>query len=201
MTTTVGIVAKDGVVLATDKRVTAGYYIAHKAGEKIWKIDDHVAATMSGGVADLQTVLSFLSLRAREYRIEHKRPIPIRALVNYVSLLLFYSRPYIYLVHSIVGGVDAEEGPVLYMVDWLGTVTKEKYIATGSGSPYAKGALEVGYREDLTVDEAVELAIRAVKAVIRNDPGSGEGIDVVTITKNDGFRRVFTTQQKIVIPE
>ena len=86
-------------------------------------------------------------------------------------------------------------------MDWLGTVTKEKYIATGSGSPYAKGALEVAYREDLTIDEAVELAIRAVKAAIRNDPGSGEGIDVVTITKSDGFRRVFTTQQKIIIPE
>lgn len=64
MTTTVGIAVKDGVVLATDKRVTAGYYIAHKRGEKIWKIDDHVAATMSGGVADLQSVLSFLTLRA-----------------------------------------------------------------------------------------------------------------------------------------
>ncbi|MEM4765450.1 MAG: proteasome subunit beta, partial [Pyrobaculum sp.] len=139
MTTTVGIAVREGVVLATDRRVTAGYYIAHKHGEKIWKIDDHVAATMSGGVADLQSVLSFLTLRAREYKLEYKKPIPIRTLVNYVSLILFYSRPFIYLVHSIIGGVDEEEGAVLYMVDWLGTTTKEKYIATGSGSPYAKG--------------------------------------------------------------
>ncbi|ABL88269.1 proteasome endopeptidase complex, beta component, Threonine peptidase, MEROPS family T01A [Pyrobaculum islandicum DSM 4184] len=200
MTTTVGIAVKEGVVLATDKRVTAGYYIAHKQGEKIWKIDDHVAATMSGGVADLQSLLSFLTLRAREYKIEYKRPIPIRALVNYVSLILFYSRPYIYLVHSIIGGVDREEGAVLYMVDWLGTVTRERYIATGSGSPYAKGALEVGYREDMSLEDAVDLAIRSVKAAIRNDPGSGEGIDVVVITK-EGFRRVFTAQQKIIITE
>lgn len=201
MTTTVGIAVKDGIVLATDKRVTAGYYIAHKRGEKIWRIDDHVAATMSGGVADLQSVFSLLSLRAKDYRIEHKRPIPIKALVNYLSLILFYSRPYIYIVHSIVGGVDEEEGPALYMVDWLGTATKEKYIATGSGSPYAKGALEVAYREDMSVDEAVDLAIRAVKAAIRNDPGSGEGIDVVTITKKEGFKRVFSAQQKVIIPE
>lgn len=201
MTTTVGIAVEDGVVLATDKRVTAGYYIAHKRGEKIWKIDDHVAATMSGGVADLQSVLTYLSLRAKEHKLEYKKPIPIRALVNYVSLLLFYSRPYIYLVHSIIGGVDEDEGAVLYMVDWLGTVTREKYISTGSGSPYAKGALEVGYREDMTLEEAVDLAIKAVKAAIRNDPGSGEGIDVVVITRRDGFRRVFTAQQKIVLPE
>jgi proteasome beta subunit len=155
---------------------------------------------MSGGVADLQSVLSFLTLRAREYKIEHKKPIPISALVNYMSLILFYSRPYVYIVHSIIGGVD-EGGAALYMIDWLGTVTRERYIATGSGSPYAKGALEVGYREDMSLEEAIDLAIKSVKAAIRNDPGSGEGIDVVVITKREGFRRVFTTQQKIVVPE
>lgn len=201
MTTTVGIVVKDGVVLATDKRVTAGYYIAHKRGDKLWKIDDHVAATMSGGVADLQNILSFLTVRAREYKTQFRRPIPIRALVNYVSLILFYSRPYVYVVHSIIGGVDEEEGAVMYMVDWLGSATKEKYVATGSGSPYAKGVLEVGYRDDLAVEDAVDLAINAIKAAIRNDPGSGEGIDVVTITKKEGFKRIFTTQQKLLIPE
>jgi proteasome endopeptidase complex, beta component (EC 3.4.25.1). Threonine peptidase. MEROPS family T01A len=122
-------------------------------------------------------------------------------LVNYVSLILFYSRPYIYLVHSIIGGVDEEEGAVLYMTDWLGTVTKERYVATGSGSPYAMGALEAGYRDDLTLEEAVDLAIRSVKAAIKNDPGSGEGIDVVTITRKEGFRRVFTAQQRVVLPD
>jgi proteasome beta subunit len=193
MTTTVGFVFNGGVVLATDKRVTAGYYIAHKRGEKIWKIDSHVAATMSGGVADLQSLLALLTTRAREYRLAHGRPIPIRALVNYVSLVLFYSRPYVYLVHSIIGGVDEDEGAVLYMTDWLGTVTKERYVATGSGSPYAKGVLEVGYREGMSLDEAVELAVRAVSAAIKNDPGSGEGIDVVAITRNEGFRRVLST--------
>lgn len=201
MTTTVGMAVRDGVVLAADKRVTAGYYIAHKKGEKLWKIDDHVAATMSGGVADLQTVLTFLTLQAKRYKIEHKRPIPVGALVNYLSLILFYSRPYIYLVHSIFGGVDEREGAVLYMVDWLGTATREKYIATGSGSPYAKGVLEVGYREDMTLDDAVELAVRAIKAAIRNDPGSGEGVDVVVITPREGFRRVLTVEQKVILPE
>lgn len=198
MTTTVGIVARDGVVLAADKRVTAGYYIAHKRGEKLWKIDDHVAATMSGGVADLQTVLTHLTLMARRYKIERGKPIPIRALVNYVSLLLFYSRPYIYLIHSIFGGVDESEGAVLYMVDWLGTTTREGYIATGSGSPYAKGVLEAGYVENMPLEDAVELAVKAIRAAIRNDPGSGEGIDVISITEKEGFKRVFSVQQKIL---
>lgn len=198
MTTTVGILAKDGVVLATDRRVTAGYYIAHKRGQKIWKIDDHVAATMSGGVADLQGVLSLLSLKAREYKTENKRPIPIKTLVNYASLVLFYSRPFIYIVHSIFGGVDDEEGPALYMLDWSGSYTREKYIATGSGSPYAKGVLEAGYRDEVGVEEALDLAIKAIRAAIRNDPGSGEGIDAVTVTR-DGIKRVFSAEQRITI--
>lgn len=199
MTTTVGIRAKDGVVLAADKRVTAGYYIAHKRGEKIWKIDDHVAATMSGGVADLQGLLNALTIIARDYKSEHRRPIPVRTLVNYASLLLFYSRPMIYLVHSIFGGYD-DEGPQLYMLDWLGSYSQEKYISTGSGSPYAMGVLEVGYRDDITVDEAVKIAENAVKAAMRNDPGSGEGIDIVVITK-DGFKRIYSAQQRIVVTE
>ncbi len=199
MTTTVGIKARDGVVLATDRRVTAGYYIAHKRGEKIWKIDEHVAATMSGGVADLQGLLNTLTILARDYKIEHRRPIPVRTLVNYASLLLFYSRPMIYIVHSIFGGFD-DEGPQLYMLDWLGSYSEERYISTGSGSPYAMGVLEVGYRDDISIDEAVKLAENAVKAAMRNDPGSGEGIDVVVITK-EGFRRVISAQQRVVVAE
>ncbi|MEL9990699.1 MAG: proteasome subunit beta [Thermoproteus sp.] len=199
MTTTVGIKARDGVVLATDKRVTAGYYIAHKRGEKIWKIDEHVAATMSGGVADLQGLLNVLTVLARDYKAEHRRPIPVRTLVNYASLLLFYSRPMIYIVHSIFGGVD-DEGPQLYMLDWLGSFSAERYISTGSGSPYAMGVLEVGYKDDISVDEAVKLAENAVRAAMRNDPGSGEGIDIVVITK-DGFKRVLSARQRVVVAE
>lgn len=199
MTTTVGIRAKDGVVLAADRRVTAGYYIAHKRGEKIWKIDEHIVATMSGGVADLQGLLNVLTVMAKEYKSEHKRPMPVRVLVNYASLLLFYSRPLIYIVHSIFGGYD-EEGPQLYMLDWLGTYSRERYISTGSGSPYAMGVLEVGYRDDMTVDEAAKVAESAVRAAMRNDPGSGEGIDIVVITK-DGLRRILSAQQRVVIAE
>jgi len=113
-TTTVGVVTKEGVVLATDRRVTAGYYIAHRKGKKIWKIDNHVAATMSGAVADVQMVLNELTYLAMDYKINHQAPIPIRTLANYASVIMFYSRPMIYIAHMIIGGVDEEEGPVLW---------------------------------------------------------------------------------------
>lgn len=190
-TTTVGIVINDGVVLATDRRVTAGYYIAHrKKGVKIWKIDNHVAATMSGGVADLQKVLDALTATAIQYKIETGKPISIRALANYASLIVFSSRPFIYLVHMIFGGWDPDEGPVIYMLDFFGTLTREtEFMATGSGSPTAFGVLEDGYRRDMSIEDAIKLAVRAVRSAIYHDPGSGEGIDVVTITK-EGYKEV-----------
>lgn len=189
-TTTVGIVVNEGVVLATDRRVTAGYYIAHKRGKKIWKIDNHVASTMSGAVADVQKVLDILTRLAHRYRIETNLPIPIKTLANYAALILFSGRPFVYIAHMILGGLDYVEGPIIYSLDWFGTMIREtEFTATGSGSPIAFGVLEDGYRKDLTIDEAIKLAIRAVKAAMRRDPGSGEGVDVVVITKQ-GYREL-----------
>jgi len=193
-TTTVGIVTKEGVVLATDRRATAGFFIAHKNVKKIWKIDDHVAATMSGAVADVQYLLEILTRFAHRTRIETGRPVSLRALANYASLVLFSSRPLILIAHVIIGGVDPDEGPILYTLDWFGTLTREsKYTATGSGSPVAFGVLEDGYREDLSVEDAVRLAVRAVRAAIMRDPGSGEGITVAVVTK-EGYRELSDSE-------
>ena len=96
--------------------------------------------------------------------------------------MLFSARPLIYVVRVLLGGVDSEEGPALYSVDWFGTVTRELYTATGSGYPVAIGILEEGYREDMTTEEAVPLAVRAVRSAIMRDTGSGEGIDVAVVT-------------------
>lgn len=189
-TTTVGIKCVDGVVLATDRRVTSGYFIAHKHAKKIWKIDDHVAATMSGAVADVQKILDRLTTQANYYKLTTRRPISVRALASLASLLLFNARPYIYLAHIILAGVD-DEGPQIYTVDWFGTVTEERdYIATGSGSPTALGVLEDRYYPGITVKEAIEVAIRAVYSAMRRDPGSGEGIDVAYITREEGYREL-----------
>lgn len=189
-TTTVGIVTREGVVLATDRRATAGFFIAHKNVKKIWKIDEHVAATMSGAVADVQYLLEVLTRFAQGSKIETGRPVSLRALANYASLMLFSSRPLVLIAHVIIGGVDPDEGPVLYTLDWFGTLTREdRYTATGSGSPIAFGVLEDGYREDLSILDAVKLAVRAVRAAIMRDPGSGEGVTVAVVTEK-GYREL-----------
>jgi len=193
-TTTVGIRSIDGIVLATDRRVTSGFYIAHKHGKKIHKIDSHVAATIAGAVADAQNMVETLKAESALYKLEVGRPIRIRSLATLASTILFNSRPNIYIVQMIIGGID-DEGPQIYTVDWFGTVTREdKYIATGSGTPMALAVLESLYRENLGIEDTVSLAVKAVKAAMRLDPGSGEGIDVVVIDKK-GYRELSFSER------
>jgi proteasome beta subunit len=184
-TTTVGLLGKNFVVLAADRRATAGYYIANKQVWKIVEIDSHVAATIAGTVGDAQQLIERLRIEARYYRTTLGEPIPVKSLATLTSLILFSYRP-ILSVQMLLGGLDGDQ-PSLYSVDWLGTVTQEKFTATGSGSPYAVSLLEHEYREDLTLEEAVNLAVKAVNVALARDPGSGEGVDVATVT-SDGVK-------------
>lgn len=187
-TTTVGVVGKNFVVLAADRRATSGYFIASKQVWKIQEIDKHVAVTIAGTVGDAQQLIERLRVEAKYYRATNGDPMPVKSIATLASLFLFNYRP-ILSVQMLVGGIDSE-GPSLYSVDWLGTVTKEKFTATGSGSPYAVTMLEHEFREDLTMEEAVDLAIKAVRLALSRDPGSGEGVDIATITSEGiTFRR------------
>src|SRR5574340_1131765 len=124
-TTTVGLVCSDGVVLATDTRVTAGGFIAQKRGKKLLKIDDNIAMTISGGVADAQNVVDTLKYYCNLYRIEKGRQMPVKAAAQVVSNMLFSSRYYPYIADVLVGGVDTKGGSI-YNVDIFGSMHEEK---------------------------------------------------------------------------
>jgi len=180
-TTTVGLVAGGYVVLAADKRATAGFEIYHKRVRKIQRVDDYMALTISGLVADAQYIVEQARYIARSYRLEMGRPIKVSGLANSLSLILnSYLRIYPFLVQLLLGGYD-DSGPSLYYIDLYGSLSREKYMATGSGSPIAFGVLEQGYSESLGLDEAIELAYRAVSTAIARDGYSGEGVDIVVI--------------------
>jgi len=182
-TTTVGLIAGDYVVLAADKRATAGPAIYHKAVKKIHVITDRAAMTISGLVADAQFLVENARYIVRNYELSTGRPLNMRSLASALSLILSaYLRVYPFIVQLLLGGVD-DEGPQLYYLDLYGTITREKYMATGSGSPVAFGVLEEGYREGLNLDEAVDLAVKAVTAALMRDGFSGEGVDVLVIGK------------------
>lgn len=188
-TTTVGVICKDGVALATDTRVTMGSFIAHKRGKKVYQIDDHMAMTIAGGVADAQNVVNLLKVNAALFKIGNKRPMPINSAARLSAHILFSNRFYPLALQAIIAGVDTT-GPHIFTLDPFGSVTEEnKFFSTGSGSPVALGILEEGYKENITVKEAIPLVVRAVSAAMKRDAGSGDSFDVAVITK-DGYKEL-----------
>ena len=190
-TTTVGIICNGGVVLATESQATMGYLVASHRAPKIHKITDHIAMTISGTVADAQQIIRIIRANVNLRRLELGRELSVRAVSQLTAILLFQNRLYPYITMLIVGGVD-EEGPHIFTLDPLGSLLEEdKFAATGSGSVVAYGVLEDGYRENMPIEEAVELAKRAVKAARRRDIASGGKIQVAVITK-DGIKMEVT---------
>ena len=192
-TTTVGLVCSDGVVLATDTRVTAGGFIAHKRGKKLLKIDENIAMTISGGVADAQNVVDTLKYHCNLYRIEKSRPMPVKAAAQVVSNMLFSSRLYPYIADVLVGGVD-RSGGALFNVDIFGSLNQEKMIATGSGSPVAYGVLETEFKEGMPIAKAYPLAAKAIIAATRRNVATGDHFDVAILDK-DGFRELSEAEK------
>ncbi|MEM1657536.1 MAG: archaeal proteasome endopeptidase complex subunit beta [Candidatus Jordarchaeales archaeon] len=183
-TTTVGIVCKDGVVLATESQATMGNIIASTSAPKIFKIADRIAVTISGSVADCQHVVDVLKANLALLKLELKRDVSVKAAARLASLILFQNRLFPYVSMLILGGVD-DTGPHIFTLDPLGSIIEEdKFGATGSGSVIAFGVLEDEYKEGITVDEAVALAERAIKAARSRDTASGGPIQIFKITKN-----------------
>ena len=185
-TTTVGIVCRDGVVMATEKRATMGNFIASKRAKKIYKISDRVAMTTAGSVGDAQFLVRLIKVEMNLYEIRKEERPSVRAIATMTSNLLNSVRYFPYLVQLLIGGID-DRGASIYSIDPIGGAIEETdIVATGSGSPMAYGVLEDAYRDGITVDEAVELAVRAIHSAMRRDSASGDGIDVVKITE-DGY--------------
>ena len=196
-TTTVAIKVKDGVVLCADMRASAGYFIANNNTMKIQKIEQHAGLTLAGGVADAQNIVDVLRYHANVHRIQNQEPIPIKSLARLTSLMFHQNRGYPFIADILVGGYD-NEGPQLFNIDMFGSVEEKNYVTTGSGSPVAYGLLEEEYKDNLTLDEAKSIALRAVKAAITRNIGTGDGINVALIDKN-GFRLLENERKKAIL--
>ncbi len=187
-TTTVGVICKDGVILASDTRVTMGYYVAHKFGKKVYQIDDHLGMTIAGTVADAQRVVDILTANAELYKIKMNRPMPVSAAARLVANLLFSTRYIPLAAQVLVGGVDTT-GPHIFNLDPYGSLTEEKFVSTGSGSPVAYGVLEDKYKENMTVDELLPTIVKAVNAAMKRDIASGNSYNV-TVIDGKGYREL-----------
>ncbi|TQD23452.1 archaeal proteasome endopeptidase complex subunit beta [Methanolobus vulcani] len=194
-TTTVGIVCKDGVVLATEQRATMGNFIASKTAKKVYQIDEKVAMTIAGSVGDAQQIVRVMSVESKLYKMRRKESMTIKGLTTLLSNMLSGQRYYPLMVQLLVGGYD-KTGPSIYSLDALGgSIEETKAVSTGSGSPFAYGVLEDRYRENMSTEEGVELAVRALHNAMKRDSASGENIDVVVITE-DKYTRLDMEEVK-----
>lgn len=187
--TTVGIKVNDGVVLAADKRVTYGFMLFSRAGKKVFKITDKVGIASAGIMSDMQTIARTLEAEMRIYELETGMPIRVSNVAKLLSMILFNRRIYPYLVETIVGGID-DEGSHLIVCDPIGAIIEDDYAALGTGAQVAIGIVENSYDKDMGLNEAKELAVRAVKAAFSRDAVSGDGIDLLVISK-EGSKEEF----------
>ncbi len=188
-TTTVGIKVKEGVVLAADTQASLDHMVETLNIKKILPITDRIAITTAGSVGDVQMLARLLEAEARYYQFSWGRTLTTRAMANLLSNLLNENKWFPYMVQIIIGGYVDE--PELANLDPLGGLVFDKYTATGSGSPFAIAILEDGYKEDMSIEEARELALRAVRTAGKRDVYTGERkVQVMTITK-DGMKEEF----------
>ncbi|MFQ6106042.1 MAG: archaeal proteasome endopeptidase complex subunit beta [Thermoplasmata archaeon] len=181
-TTTLGLVCKEGVVLAAERRATMGTLIAHKATKKIYRLDDNLGLTTAGLVGDLQLLARYITAEVELFKLKRDAHMPVKSCATLLANILAGRRYFPYWVQLVVGGID-EEGNHVYSLDMAGGSIPDKYVTTGSGSPYVYGVLEDHYKDDISVDDGLNLAIRALNAAMKRDAASGDGVDVVSITK------------------
>ncbi|MBS3096466.1 proteasome subunit beta [Candidatus Woesearchaeota archaeon] len=194
-TTTIGIVCKDGIVLTADKRATSGYLISYKKFDKIISITDSISVTVAGTVSDVQLLTKYLKAELRLKDIRTGRETTVKEAANLLANFVYSNIRKLSLIpgisHFIIGGKDPS-GFHLYDLSPDGSIVEvDDYISSGSGSVMAFGVLETLYKKGLSVEEGVKLAAKGINAAVQRDIASGNGIDIVTITK-DGVKKVFS---------
>ena len=182
--TTIGVVCTDGVILASEKRVTYGHFVMSKGGQKVFKITNQIGVACAGLVGDMQILTREIEAQANLYNMDVGRPISVRAIAKLMANILFNRRYTPLITQTIVGGID-EEGPSLYVLDVLGSLLPDNYAAVGSGTEIAMGVLEERYKKTLNIEEAKKIVYRAIKSAISRDAMSGDGIDLLIITKDN----------------
>jgi proteasome beta subunit len=180
--TTIGLTFKDGVLLASEKRVSYGYLVVSKTGKKVFKVTDHIGAACAGLVSDMQVLIREVEAYGNLFKLDVGRAISVRSAAKLMSNLLFNRRMAPLITQTIVGGIDSE-GASLYSLDPLGSVLPDKYTVVGSGTEIAMGVVEDGYEDNMNLQQAKELVTRAMKSAISRDIMSGDGIDFLIITK------------------
>lgn len=179
--TAIGITHQDGITLAAEKRISYGNFVVNKNTRKIFPITDQVASACAGMVADMQVLTRQVGALAKIRKLETRREMATNSVAKLMSVIMFERRYFPLLTQVIVGGVQTE--PEIYTLDPLGSLLPDNYAAVGTGAELALGIIDSEYKKNMTEDASKKLAIRAIKSSIQRDSASGDGIDILTITK------------------
>ncbi|HEU4823431.1 MAG TPA: proteasome subunit beta [Nitrososphaeraceae archaeon] len=181
--TAVGISYDGGIILAAEKRVSYGNFVVNKNTKKIFPVTEFVGAACAGMIADMQVLVRQVSALAKIRRLEIRRNVATNSIAKLMSVIMFERRFFPLLTQVVVGGVEYR--PQIFTLDPLGSVLPDDYAAVGSGAEMALGVMDAEYSRDMSEENARNLVIKAIKSSILRDSSSGDGIDMLTITKNN----------------
>jgi len=180
--TAVGIIYNEGVVFASEKRIAYGNFLVSKTTKKTFQITPKVGAACAGLVADMQILSLQVAALAKIRNMEIKREVPPNSIAKMMSNMMYERRFFPLLTQVIVGGVV--DKPAIFTLDPLGSVLPDTYAAVGTGAETALGILDPQFKENMTEQEAKDLAIKAIRSASLRDTFSGDGIDMLVIDKN-----------------
>ena len=181
-TTTLAFLFQHGVIVAVDSRASMAPYISSQTVKKVIEINPYLLGTMAGGAADCQFWQRNLGVQCRMYELNNKRRISVAGASKLLANTLYGYRGMGLSMGTMVAGWDLQ-GPALYYVDSEGKRLKGKRFSVGSGSLYAYGVLDAGYKWELSVEEACELARRAIFQATYRDAYSGGTVSVYHVTE------------------
>lgn len=180
--TVVGISYDDGVILAAEKRVSFGNFVVNKNIKKTFSVTDHVGAACAGMVADMQVLVRQVEALAKIRKLETRREVPPNSVAKLMSVIMFERRYFPLLTQVIVGGINQK--PEIYTLDPLGSVLPDDYAAVGTGAEMALGVIDAEFKADMSEEKVRELATRAIRSAIQRDAASGDGIDLLFVTRS-----------------
>jgi proteasome beta subunit len=179
--TAIGLTYQDGIILAADKRISYGNFVVNKNTKKIFPITDLVASACAGMVADMQVLTRQVGALGKIRKLETRREMATNSVAKLMSVIMFERRYFPLLTQVIVGGVHTT--PEIYTLDPLGSLLPDNYAVVGTGAELALGLIDSEYKKNMTEDASKKLAIKAIKSSIQRDSASGDGVDILAISK------------------
>lgn len=196
--TMVGVRVSEGVVVVAEKRRTTPLIdIEHL--EKVYMVDEHIGAGFVGFGSDGRVLIDYARQLAIQYRFVYGESIPVEYLVKQVcDVMQVYTqhggvRPF--GVTLMIAGVD-ETGSKLFVAEPSGQYISYKAHGLGQGGSQAIEVLQRDYRDEMSLDDAVVLGIRAIASVMEGKP-SPETLEVGLVeTRTRRFRKLSKEELK-----